>query len=167
MHEKSSANQFEQALCEFARMIGLHAERHDENGEGPDVLWLLPNKVGFVIEAKSRKKEHNALTKEEHGQLHVADEWFNKNYPGYSSIRISVHPKNRATKAAAAGASYALTYEKLNAMISDARAVLSHLCESKLSEDDLIIECDRVLGQSNIKIDRLAENYLCAFKEPD
>jgi len=165
LQPKASANQFEQALCNFAKMIGINAERHDENGEGPDVLWLLPNKVGFVIEAKSRKKEHNALTKEEHGQLLVADEWFNKNYPGYSSIRISVHPKNRATKAAVAGASYALTYEKLNAMISDARIVLTHLCESKLSEDDLIVECDHLLETSNIKFDRITESYLCAFEE--
>ena len=63
LQPKSSANQFEQALCDFAKMIGIYAERHDDNGEGPDVLWLLPNKMGLVIEAKSRKKEHNALTK--------------------------------------------------------------------------------------------------------
>lgn len=167
LQPKSSANQFERALCEFAKMIGIYAERHDENGEGPDVLWLLPNKVGFVIEAKSRKKEHNALTKDQHGQLLVAGEWFAKNYPDYTSVRISVHPQNRATKAAVAGASYALTYEKLNALISDARTVLSHLCESKLSEDDLITECDRMLGQSNIKFDRLEKNYLLSFEEPD
>ncbi len=165
LHEKSSANQFEQALCEFARMIGLHAERHDENGEGPDVLWLLPNKVGFVIEAKSRKKERNALTKEEHGQLLVAGEWFAKNYPGYTSIRISVHPQNRATKAAVAGASWALTYEKLSALISDARIVLTQLCESKFSKNDLVSECDRLLEASSIKFDKIAEAYLCAFKE--
>jgi Holliday junction resolvase len=65
-------------------MIGLSAERHDVDGEGPDVLWLLPERVGFVIEAKSRKKEKNALTKEQHGQLLVAAEWFASEYPGYS-----------------------------------------------------------------------------------
>ncbi len=165
LQPKSSANQFEQALCDFAKMIGIYAERHDDNGEGPDVLWLLPNKIGLVIEAKSRKKENNALTKEEHGQLLVADKWFHNNYPGYSSIRISVHPKNRATKAAVASDSYALTYEKLNALVSDARIVLSQLCESKLSENDLITECDHILEQSNIKFDKLVANYLCSFEE--
>ena len=165
LQPKSSANQFEQALCDFAKMIGIYAERHDDNGVGPDVLWLLPNNIGFVIEAKSRKKEHNALTKEEHGQLLVADEWFHSNYPGYSSIRISVHPKNQATKAASASDSYALTYEKLNVLVSDARIVLSNLCESKLNEDDLISECNKILDQSNIKYDRLVENYLCLFEE--
>lgn len=63
-----SSNQFENALCNLAKMLGLQSERHDVNGEGPDVLWLLPNKTGFIIEAKSRKKEDNALTKVEHGQ---------------------------------------------------------------------------------------------------
>ena len=146
-------------------MIGIYAERHDDNGEGPDVLWLLPNKMGLVIEAKSRKKENNALTKEEHGQLLIADEWFHNNYLDYSSVRISVHPQNRATKAAVAGASYALTYEKLNALVSDARIVLSHLCESKLNESDLITECDHILEQSNIKFDKLVANYLSSFEE--
>lgn len=167
LHAKSSANQFEQALCEFAHMIGIYAERHDDNGEGPDVLWLLPNKVGFVIEAKSRKKNGNALTKEEHGQLLVAAEWFAKYYPDYKSIRVSVHPQNQATKAAVAGASHALTYEKLGMLISDARSILTQLCESKLGTSDLIIECDRLLMDSNIRYDKLVESYLCLFKEKD
>jgi hypothetical protein len=98
LHHGSSGNQFEQALADLGIMIGLAAERRDANGEGPDVLWLLPSKVGIVIEAKSRKKEKNALTKDDHGQLLVAAEWFAANYPGYSVVRVSVHPKNRATK---------------------------------------------------------------------
>ena len=53
-----------------------------------------------------------------------------------------MHPQNQATKAAVAGASFALTYEKLNALISDARTILSHLCKSKLQDEDLIVECD-------------------------
>lgn len=165
LHHSSSANQFENALAEFAVMIGLASERHDVNGEGPDVLWLLPSKTGFVIEAKSRKKEKNALTKEEHGQLLIAAEWFSNNYPGYNCIRVSVHPKNKATKAAVAGASHALTYENLGALVSDARALLTTLCESQLSEADLLNECDRILLTSSTRFDRLADRYLCLFKE--
>jgi hypothetical protein len=74
---------------------------------------VAAQKIGFVIEAKSRKKLENASNKEEHGQLLVPSEWFGKNCPGYGCIHISVHPENKATKAAVAGASYALTYEKL------------------------------------------------------
>lgn len=165
LNANSSANQFEGALADLGRMIGLSAEQHDTNGEGPDVLWLLPKKVGFVMEAKSRKKTKNSLTKEEHGQLLVASEWFAKNYPDYQGIRVSVHPGNTATKAAVAGASYALTYEKLGALISDARSLLQALCESQLSEPDLIHECARLLTQSGVRADRLVERYLFAFTD--
>ena len=127
------------------------------------MLWLLPSKTGFVIEAKSRKKEKNALTKEEHGQLLVAAEWFAKSYPGYDCIRV--HPKNQATKAAVAGAAHALTYENIGALVSDARALLTTLCESQLSEADLLTECDILLSSSTIRFDRLADRYLCLFKE--
>ena len=56
LHHTSSPNQFEQALADLGTMIGLSTARCDTHGEGPDVLWLLPSKVGVVIEAKSRKK---------------------------------------------------------------------------------------------------------------
>lgn len=165
LHHNSSANQFEQALADLAIMVGFSSERHDVNGQGPDVLWLLPEKIGFVIEAKSRKKEKKALTKEEHGQLLVAAEWFNTNYKGYECVRVSVHPKNQATKAAVAGASHALTYEKLALLVSDSRALLSALCESQLSADNLVAECQRLLSCSSLKSGQILENYLLPFKE--
>lgn len=74
LHRNASSNPFEQGLVDLGRMIGLSTERHDNNGEGPDVLWLLQSKIGLVIEAKSRKKETGALKKEDHGQLLVAKE---------------------------------------------------------------------------------------------
>jgi replicative superfamily II helicase len=165
LHHGSSANQFEQALADLGVMIGLAAERRDVHGEGPDVLWLLPSKVGIVIEAKSRKKERTALTKEEHGQLLVAAEWFAKNYPTYTVVRVSVHPKNRATKAAVAGASHALTYEKLAALVADSRVLLTHLCESQLSAADLVTECGGLLSQSPVGASRLVDSYLSPFQD--
>ena len=165
LNHNSSANQFEKSLADLATMIGFGSERHDVNGKGPDVLWLLPDKVGLVIEAKSRKKEKNALTKEEHGQLLVAAEWFSENYEGYKCIRVSVHPKNLATKSAVAGASHALTYEKLASLISGARILLTSLCTSQLSNADLMVECSRLLGQSPIASKNIIYNYLSPFKE--
>ncbi len=165
LHHNASSNQFEQALTDLAGMIGFSAERHDANGDGPDVLWLLPSKVGFVIEAKSRKKAKNALTKDQHGQLLVAAEWFSRNYKGYDCVRVSVHPKNRATKAAVAGASHALTYEKLVALVADARILLIALCESQLSGVNLVAECERLLTQSPLKSERLVDSYLLPFEE--
>lgn len=167
LNSNSSANQFEKSLADLANLIGLTSERHDENGKGPDVLWLLPNQNAFVIEAKSRKKKKNALTKDEHGQLLVASEWFTQNYKNYSHIRVSVHPENKATKAAVAGASHALTYGLIEILISDARSILAKLCESSLPESELTAECERLLKGSNIRHDRLADTYLVRFEEID
>ncbi|MBL8276467.1 MAG: DEAD/DEAH box helicase [Pelomonas sp.] len=165
LHAGASANQFEQALADLAQLLGLSSERFDNNGEGPDLLWLLPGNVGFVIEAKSRKKGKNALTKEQHGQLLVAQEWFEANYPDYEVVRVSVHPNNVATKAASAGESYALTYEKLAALISDARVLLTELCESQLADKDLVSECAKSLKRSQVRSGALVENYLQHFVE--
>ncbi len=167
LHRNSSANQFEQALADLAVMIGFSSERHDINGLGPDVLWLLPGNIALVIEAKSRKKEKNALTKGEHGQLLVAAEWAANNYKGYEFVRVSVHPKNMATKAAVAGASHALTYENLAALVSDARVLLTALCESQLSGANLVVECDRLFAHSTLKSERIVESYLLTFEEAE
>jgi len=165
LHAAATANQFEQSLAELAQLIGLSSERYDNHGVGPDVLWLLPQLLGIIIEAKSRKDGKNALTKEQHGQLLVAEEWFAKNYPDYKAIRVSVHPSNKATKAATATKSYALTYEKLNALIADARALLTKLCESQRTDAELEAECARVLDRSPVRVDNLVENYLINFTE--
>ncbi|WP_251140335.1 DEAD/DEAH box helicase family protein [Exiguobacterium sp. s143] len=164
LHKDASANQFEQALCDLASMLGFISERHDFSGEGPDVLWLLPNQVGLVIEAKSRKKEKNALTKSEHGQLLVAAEWFTTEYPSYECVRVSVHPKNQASRSAVAGASHALTYENLMSLVSDARLFLTTLSESQLSNEMLEAECNRLLEGSNLHSDRIANKYLVPFE---
>lgn len=163
LHVAASANQFEQALTDLGAMIGLTAERHDSHGVGPDILWLLPNSVGWIVEAKSRKKEKNALTKDEHGQLLVAEEWFGQHYKDIECIRVSVHTHNKATKAAAATGSYALTYEKLAALISDARIFFTKLCESQLNDSDLVDECGRELAKSPLQANRLTQRYLVGF----
>lgn len=167
LHADASSNKFEQALCDLAKMIGIRAERHDIGGRGPDVLWILPNKMGYVIEAKSRKKNKNALTKNEHGQLLVASEWFKEEYPDFDHLRISVHPQNKATESAVAGASHALTYEKLMSLVVDARSLLSSLSESQLDLELLELECSRLLEKSNLQSNRIAENYLVAFEVSD
>jgi replicative superfamily II helicase len=166
LHKEASANQFEQALAELGAMLGFATERHDNHGEGPDVLWLLPSREGLVIEVKSRKDDKNAFSKGQHGQLLVAAEWFSKNYPGYECIRVSVHPTNLATTAATAEASHVLTYEKLGALISDARVLIRTLCESQLTLNQLHVECTRLLAESPLHADRIAAKYLERFESP-
>lgn len=163
LDKNASSNQFEQGLADLGRMIGLSTERHDINGEGPDVLWLLQSKIGLIIEAKSRKKETGVLKKDDHGQLLVAKEWFADYYKGYSAVCVSVLPQAKATKAASAHSSHALTYEKLILLVSDARTLLTTLCESQHDGDSLMAECAAYLKNSTIREDRLIETYLQNF----
>jgi len=165
LHPNSSANQFEQALVDLAESIGLAAERFDAGGQGPDVLWLLSGNEGMVLEAKSRKKGKNALTKDEHGQLLVAEQWFRKHYPGYAVTRVSVHPTNKASKPASATESFALTYEKLAMLIADARALLTKLCESQLNDSQLETFCMQEIDRSRVASGRIVDSYFVRFVE--
>lgn len=164
LHGNASANQFEQALADLGSLIGLTTERHDVGGEGPDVLWLLPNKAALILEAKSRKQDKNPLTKDEHGQLLVAEQWFVQNYPGYSSHRVVVHPTNKATAAASAHESYALTLDRFNQLVAESRVLLRELCESQLTDIELEGQCQHSIEHSPIRADRLV-NYLVPFVE--
>ena len=136
---ESSANQFEQALADFGSMLGFRTERPEKvYGKGPDVLWLVGDDLSLVIEAKSRKNRGNALTKDQHGQLLNAAEWFKDAYPQRSCIRVSIHRNVIATKTTVTGESKALTLDKLNELIADGRQLLVTLCESVVPHDELI-----------------------------
>jgi hypothetical protein len=160
----ASANQFEQALADFGRMIGFSTQRPESTGEpGSDVLWLLPGRVGVIIEAKSRKKNKNALSKENHGQLLVSQMWFTAAYPTYTAVRVSVHPSAIATKASVPIGVKALTYDKLQEMIGDARTFFATVCESNVPPAELASVVDRALKRSSIGADRILLAYLQDF----
>jgi tetratricopeptide (TPR) repeat protein len=161
---EASANQFEQALANLGRMLGFSASRHDDAGVGPDVLWLLPNKQGLIIEAKSRKREDNPLNKQEHGQLLVAEQWFAQQYDGFTSVRVSIVPNTKSTEAASAEQSCALTLDKLQVMVSDARALIANLCESQLSAVQLEGHCAQLLEKSPLAAHNIVKSYLQSFK---
>lgn len=161
----ASSNQFEQALADLGRMLGFSTQRPENTGEpGSDVLWLLPGKVGIIIEAKSRKKEKNALTKQNHGQLLVSELWFTSAYPDYRPIRVSVHPSIAATRASVPLGVKALTYVKLQELVGDARTIFSSLCESQVPPEQLGTVADRLLQQSNLRSDRLVATYFVDFQ---
>jgi replicative superfamily II helicase len=165
---EASSNQFEQALENLGYMLGFHTQRPEKiYGKGPDVLWLLSDNLGLVIEAKSRKNQDNALTKEEHGQLLNAAEWFKEEYPNYSCIRVSVHPNLGTTKATVTNESKALTLDKLNELISDARTLLVELCESVVSDGELLVRCEKLLASSTLRPQSLVERYLVPFEKPE
>lgn len=162
---QASSNQFEESLENLGGMLGFSSERPEKTyGVGPDVLWLLNGKIGLVIEAKSRKNEKNPLTKEEHGQLLVAIQWFKEKYPDYKYIGVSIHPNKTATKNAIAQEIKALTYDKLNELISNARGLFIEICESIREEHEIIDLCGKLLAKYNLYPEGLIKKYLLTFE---
>jgi hypothetical protein len=161
---ESSANQFEDALAELGRILGFHAERPENDyGIGPDVLWLLGNQEGLVIEAKSRKNDGNPLSKDEHGQLLAATEWFKSVYPKHNTHRVSIHPSGFATKNASAQGSLVLTLDKLAGLAVDARALIESLCTSAIPQEQLVHKAARELKSRQLASVNIISNYLSAF----
>jgi hypothetical protein len=122
------------------------------------------NQRGLIIEAKSRKNEANALTKAQHGQLLVAENWFKKNYPKISGIRVSVHPNVTATKKSVSTNTKALTLAKLNELITETRTIVAALCESGHPDAELKHYCEELLRKSNLTPDKLVGFYLVDFE---
>ena len=63
--------------------------------------------------------------------------------------------------------SRALTLNKLNQLITDLSLLLQELCESKVSDDQLVIRCEQFLDNSKFKPDSLIKEYLVAFAETE
>ncbi len=162
----ASSNQFEEALAELGSMLGFRTERPEKIYKvGPDVLWLLNDHMGMVIEAKSQKEPNNPLTKDEHGQLLNAEVWFKKEYPRYVCIRVSVHPNTSITKSVVAGESKVLTFDMLRKLIIDLRHLLESLTSSLVSYSDLVMQCEQLLAASTLEPQSLAQHYLVPFSE--
>ncbi len=160
---EASPTQFEQALADFGAILGFKTERPDKKDKiGPDVLWLH-EELAFVLEAKSRKKFKNALTKDDVGQLLGAREWFRENYPGHSHVAASVLPKAVATKAASTGDTKALTFTWLNDLIAETRSFFQELCDSAIPSAGLQIRCEKLLKESTLRPQRIAERYFSDF----
>lgn len=88
--------QFEQALCDLARHIGLKGQRPEEVvGRGPDDLWAFPDGSFFVIEAKSGATDGHTVSKDDAKQLSNAMDWFANQYPNSTGTPILVHPDPR------------------------------------------------------------------------
>ncbi|MGO2095092.1 MAG: DEAD/DEAH box helicase family protein [Mammaliicoccus sciuri] len=163
LHKDATSNQFEKALDDLGKVLGFNSQRLDNNGSGPDLLWLISDRQAIIIEAKSRKKEKTAFNKAEHGQLLVAGEWFKKEYPKYDYILASIHPNADATPNAWADSTYVLTYKNLNSLIDETRALMKKLVSSQLNENDLEIECETLLASSNLSPDNLIAKYFKNF----
>jgi truncated hemoglobin YjbI len=161
---EASANQFEQALADLAGFLGFIGERPERSDpKGPDILWLLNSTCGLVIEAKSKKKPGNVFTREQHGQLLHAAEWFRSKYPGLTCLRASVHPNATVSRSTVAGDTKALTFDNLQRLIADTRAMLQPLCQSHVEAPQLVVRCEKILAKTRLTPETLPDEYLVAF----
>ena len=161
---EASANLFEYSLETFGKILGFSTDRPEKSyGVGPDVIWLLNNNLGLVIEAKSRKEKKNALTKKQHGQILVSNKWFKKEYPEHKYIAVSVHPNISATKDALVDDTKALTFEKLNELIAESRKLFEKLCQSYIQTDALTERCNQLIVKHNLTANKITEIYLLPF----
>jgi replicative superfamily II helicase len=163
----ATSNQFEEAMKSLGDVIGYYTERPDhEYQKGPDILWLMDNKTALVIEAKSRKKADNPLTKDEHGQLLEAYQWFKKQYPEYKGYKASIHPNAYTTESVTPDESFALTTKSIAFLTTQVRQLITELCSSTESEDELMKKCDQLLQDLNLTPDLIIQ-YLRPFKQKE
>ena len=162
----ASSNQFEESLRRLGEMLGFQSQRPDhEFGKGPDVLWVMSGHQAWVIEAKSQKHSANPLTKDEHGQLLEAFQWFCSEYPGFEGQKVVVHPNAVVTESVSATDSLALTLDSLLVLVTRARELFTDLCSSALPWQALTRECDRRLVELELSSSTLTRN-LQPFSTP-
>jgi hypothetical protein len=91
--QPNSSNKFEEAMKKVAELIGMSAQRpENEFGKGPDVLWADKNHGYFVIECKNEAVAET-ISKTYCNQLNGSLVWFKTNYPSETRfIGIQVHP---------------------------------------------------------------------------
>jgi hypothetical protein len=159
-----SSNQFEESIRRLGEVIGFRAERPDRDfGIGPDVLWVMPQKRAWIIEAKSQKKPTNPLTKGEHGQLLEAFEWFRQEYPEVDGLKVVIHPNTKSTESVSAHDTFALTLDSLLRLIPNVRQLLSDLAGMSADESVLASKCEQRLRELNLTPDGLT-SFLAPFE---
>jgi hypothetical protein len=161
----ASSNQLEQALKRLGDFLGFYAERPEQDyGLGPDVLWLPSEPVGFVIESKGNKKGTSSLSKVEHGQLLVSENWFSQHYSDRTSVRVVLHHNNKGTEPAMTQGTLALTFENLARLTTALRIVLQDVCLSLGSSQQRLKLCDSLLRKHRLTVPDIATEYFVPFE---
>ncbi len=124
----ASSNQFEQSFSDLGALLGFAVDRPDNRFSiGPDVLWLPEKEPAFILEAKTRKKIAKALSKEEHGQLLNAEEWFKETYPGRDYVRACIHPNAFSSDSVVPGETLVLTWPNLAKLTDSVQKFLEEI----------------------------------------
>ncbi|WP_428274404.1 DEAD/DEAH box helicase [Candidatus Palauibacter sp.] len=168
LYAEASANRFEQAIEHLGRFLGFGSERPESStGSGPDNLWLGDRDLGFVIECKHRKT--NPVNKEDHGQLRVSEQWFQRYYPDWQRVAIIVHRDGRATARSGAAESDAriLTFNGLGRIRSALKEVYRELASLTAPRTQQEARAAVLLRQHGLDSDRLASEHLAPFHLAD
>lgn len=121
--DPNRTDEFEQALADLARHIGLAAQRPEHDiGQGPDGLWALGQLKYWVIEAKSGATA-KFIQKAYINQLAGSMNWFNRQYDAsVSALPILIHPSDTlATDASAPTGARVVTETRMDALRSAVR----------------------------------------------
>jgi hypothetical protein len=150
-------------LKRLGDFLGFRAERPEQDYSlGPDVLWLPSDR--FVIESKGNKKGTSSLSKADHGQLLVSENWFKQHYASRESVRAVLHHNNKATEPAVAQGTLALTFESLAKLTSALRTVLQDVCLSVGSSQQRLKLCDSLLRNHRLALPDIRSEYFVPFE---
>lgn len=88
-----SADTFEQAVCDLAKLLGFKSRRpENEIGRGPDVIWHVGELKFFVIECKNGVT-NEIINKHDCNQLNGSINWFDMEYDHSCNCDpIMIHP---------------------------------------------------------------------------
>lgn len=81
--EKSSSNQYEEALYWLGRYLGFVSSRPDQVsgiGRGPDVFWSSAE-ADILLESKEDKRDTSQYSKKDVGQSHNHKFWYSEEFP--------------------------------------------------------------------------------------
>ncbi len=164
LNSNVTSNQFEAALNDLAKFIGIQSERPENTyKQGPDVLWLLPDNSAYVIEVKSLKKPENKFVKKDLGQLLSSLEWFNEKYEGFVGNPVSIHENENADNSIAVARVKVLTLNALSNLVSKIKGFLYEICRDDLSESELISTIESSLVSNKLTYSDISRIYLKKF----
>lgn len=115
MPHPDSTEQFEQAWHQLGTDIGLASQRPErDQGDGPDVLWMLGDRRALVTECKSGVTT-DSISRHDAAQLSHSMDWFAEQYDSsYSATPLMLHKTNILhDKAFARDGMRVITFEKL------------------------------------------------------
>lgn len=159
----SETRQFEAALDEFGKFIGLGSQRpDDERGEGPDNIWALSSSEFWVMEAKSGVSS-DEIAKRDLGQLGNSVAWFEKHYGGQSPLPVLVHRARRiAHGATEVPGMKVLTEQGIAAMCASLRSFCDGLADTGWGEPELVGRQLKSHGLNAASLSRHLQSHLPA-----